>query len=114
MNQKWYHSLKAFLIVFSGFFLLGPAWSQDSHFEVNSMNEAHRKQSDTLAVDILISGGTLSAPAAALQAARSNPEAKILLIEPTAWLGGQATSQGVSAIDNTWFNPGATLMRENP
>lgn len=64
--------------------------------------------------DIIINGGSFSAPAAAFQAARSNPDAQVLLIEPTDWLGGQATTQGVSAIDNSWFAPGAALMRENP
>lgn len=64
--------------------------------------------------DIVISGGAFAAPAAALAAARTSPEARILLIEPTDWLGGQATSQGVSAIDNAWFDPGASLMRDNP
>ncbi len=69
---------------------------------------------DTLRFDIVISGGSFSAPAAALSAARTNPTARILLIEPTDWLGGQATSQGVSAIDNAWFDPGRTVMLQNP
>ena len=69
---------------------------------------------ETLKCDIVICGGSFSAPAAALQAARDNPSAKILLIEPTDWLGGQATAQGVSAIDNAWHDPGATLMRTDP
>lgn len=67
-----------------------------------------------LAFDIVISGGSFSAPAAALAAARTNPDARILLVEPTDWLGGQATSQGVSAIDNSWFAPAGALMRNNP
>jgi hypothetical protein len=66
------------------------------------------------AVDIVVAGGSLSAPAAALQAARDNPDATILLIECTDWLGGQATSQGVAAIDNAWHQPGAGLMRTHP
>lgn len=68
----------------------------------------------SLAFDIVISGGSLSAPAAALQAARCNPQARILLTEPTDWLGGQATSQGVSAIDNAWHEPGRSLMAGSP
>ncbi|GAB4319151.1 MAG: hypothetical protein Kow0059_12960 [Candidatus Sumerlaeia bacterium] len=67
-----------------------------------------------LKADIVINGGTFSAPAAALEAARANPGAQILLIEPTDWLGGQATSQGVAAIDNSHHEPGASLMRNNP
>ncbi|MBX7244335.1 MAG: FAD-dependent oxidoreductase [Candidatus Sumerlaeaceae bacterium] len=64
--------------------------------------------------DVVVVGGSFGAPAAALAAARTNPSAQVLLIEPQDWLGGQATAQGVSAIDNSWFNPGATLMRNNP
>ena len=67
-----------------------------------------------IAADIVIVGGSFSAPAAALAAARTNASAQILLIEPTDWLGGQATSQGVAAIDNAWHDPGATLMRTQP
>ncbi|MGB9692113.1 MAG: FAD-dependent oxidoreductase, partial [Candidatus Sumerlaeaceae bacterium] len=67
-----------------------------------------------LAYDIVIVGGSFSAPAAALAASRTNPNAQILLVEPTDWLGGQTTSQGVAAIDNAWHDPGATLMRTQP
>lgn len=63
--------------------------------------------------DIVISGGSMGAPAAALAAARTHPQARILLIEPTDWLGGQATSQGVSAIDNAWHQPAQKLMIED-
>lgn len=52
--------------------------------------------------DIVVNGGSLGAVASALQAARDNADAEILLLEPTDWLGGQATSQGVSAIDNAY------------
>ncbi|MEQ8819316.1 MAG: FAD-dependent oxidoreductase [Sumerlaeia bacterium] len=58
-----------------------------------------------LAFDIVVNGGSFSAPAAAFAAARENPQAQVLLIEPTDWLGGQATSQGVSAIDNAYHAP---------
>ncbi|MDX1973562.1 MAG: FAD-dependent oxidoreductase, partial [Candidatus Sumerlaeia bacterium] len=68
----------------------------------------------TFQADIVINGGSFSAPAAAMSAARTWPTAQILLIEPTDWLGGQGTSQGVSAIDNAWHEPGASLMRLNP
>lgn len=67
-----------------------------------------------LTCDILVAGGSFSAVAAALAAARTNFKARVILTESTDWLGGQATSQGVSAIDNCWFEPGASLMRENP
>ncbi len=63
--------------------------------------------------DIIINGGSFGAPAAALAAARANPAASILLIEPTDWLGGQATSQGVSAIDNSHHQPAQAIMNNN-
>lgn len=67
-----------------------------------------------ITADIVVSGGSFGAPAAALAAARAYPAASILLIEPTDWLGGQATSQGVSAIDNAWHQPAQALMANNP
>lgn len=81
------------------------------------MAQSNQTTSDTTApleFDIVIYGGSFSAPSAAFQAARMNPDARILLAEPMDWLGGQATSQGVSAIDNAWHNPGASLMRNEP
>jgi hypothetical protein len=66
-----------------------------------------------LQYDIVVNGGSFSAPAAAIAAARTNPAARVLLVEPTDWLGGQATAQGVSAIDNSWHSPGGALMRDN-
>ncbi len=72
------------------------------------------RMSKTLRADVVVCGGSLSAVAAALAAARTNPHAQVLLIEPTDWLGGQATSQGVSAIDNAWFDPGRTIMEHHP
>jgi len=68
----------------------------------------------TILADIIINGGSFGAPAAALAAARANPLAAIVLTEPTDWLGGQATSQGVSAIDNAWHPPAQALMANTP
>lgn len=64
----------------------------------------------TMQYDIVIAGGSLGAPPAAMAAARANPNAQILLLEPTDWLGGQATTQGVAAPDNPWHDPGRTTM----
>lgn len=47
--------------------------------------------------DILIAGGGTGGVAAALAAARRGRQ--VVLIEETDWLGGQMTSQGVSALD---------------
>jgi len=66
--------------------------------------------STTIQTDIVVTGGSFGAPAAALAAARANPTAQVLLVEPTDWLGGQSTSQGVSAIDNAHHAPAGALM----
>ena len=47
--------------------------------------------------DVLVVGGGLGGVAAAWAAARNGR--KVCLLEETDWLGGQATSQGVSALD---------------
>jgi hypothetical protein len=70
-------------------------------------------QAATYEADVVIVGGGMGAPAAALAASRTWTTATILLTEPTDWLGGQATVQGVSAIDNAWHAPGNTIMRDN-
>lgn len=64
--------------------------------------------------DIVVVGGSFSASAAAFAAARTNPNADVLLLEPSDWLGGQATMQGVAAIDNVWYAPANSLMANNP
>jgi hypothetical protein len=48
-------------------------------------------------IEILIAGGGLGGVAAALAACEAG--ARVVLVEPTDWLGGQMTSQGVSALD---------------
>jgi hypothetical protein len=50
-----------------------------------------------IASDIVIVGGGLGGVAAAIAATRHG--ASVALLEETDWLGGQATSQGVSALD---------------
>lgn len=47
--------------------------------------------------DVAVIGGSLGGVAAALAAAESG--ARVVLTEATAWIGGQATSQAVSALD---------------
>ena len=59
------------------------------------MNDA--KMNQRMNCDILIVGGGLGGCAAALHAARMG--LKVCLIEECAWIGGQITSQGVSALD---------------
>jgi hypothetical protein len=60
------------------------------------------------ACDVVIIGGGLGGVSAAMAAARHG--AKVCITEPTNWLGGQATAQGVSALDeNRWIETtGAT------
>jgi FAD dependent oxidoreductase len=52
---------------------------------------------NSLTTDVLIVGGGISGTAAAIQAARLY--VKVVLVEPTPWLGGMLSSAGVSAID---------------
>ncbi len=66
---------------------------------------------ETLKTNILVIGGSMSGAPAAFAAARTNPDAQVLLVEPDDWMGGQSTVQGVAAIDNTSCAPAAALMR---
>lgn len=50
--------------------------------------------------DVVIAGGSTAAFAAALSAAADG--ARVALIEPTDWVGGQLTSSGVPAVDEAW------------
>lgn len=52
-----------------------------------------------LECDLLIAGGSLGGCAAALAACRAGR--RVVLTEETDWLGGQITSQGVSALDES-------------
>lgn len=53
--------------------------------------------SSSLTADVVILGGGLGGVAAALRLCAH--KRSVIIVEPTAWLGGQATSQGVSALD---------------
>ncbi|HHX01968.1 MAG TPA: FAD-dependent oxidoreductase [Firmicutes bacterium] len=50
-----------------------------------------------IAVDVLVAGGGTGGTSAAYQAARAG--FTVLVIEPTHWIGGQITAQGVSCLD---------------
>ena len=52
---------------------------------------------ETITCDVLVVGGGTGGVAAALAAARNG--ATVCLTEETAWIGGQLTAQGVSALD---------------
>jgi hypothetical protein len=53
--------------------------------------------SESLVCDVAVIGGGMGGVAAALAAAESGQ--RVVLAEATCWLGGQMTSQGVSALD---------------
>lgn len=53
--------------------------------------------SSSVTADVVIIGGGLGGVAAALRLCAH--DRSVIIVEPTAWLGGQATSQGVSALD---------------
>lgn len=54
--------------------------------------------------DILVVGGGMGGTAAALRACALGR--RVIVTEPTRWLGGQATSQGVSALDEHQYIEG--------
>ncbi len=61
---------------------------------------------NTIDCDVLILGGSMGGVAAALAALKpdlNGKRLKVCLIEETKWLGGQMTSQGVSALDENWL-----------
>ena len=53
-----------------------------------------------LATDVLVIGGSLGGVAAALAAARAGRN--VILTEENAWIGGQATTQGVPLDEHPW------------
>ncbi len=48
--------------------------------------------------DVVVAGGGMGGSAAAIQAARLG--ASVLVVEPSGWIGGQATAAGVSTMDD--------------
>ena len=54
-------------------------------------------ESDVLPTQVLVVGGGTGGTAAAIQAARLG--AKVIMVEPSPWLGGMLTAAGVSATD---------------
>jgi hypothetical protein len=56
---------------------------------------------DELTTDVLIVGGGLGGCAAALAATRAG--ARVVLTEPTDWIGGQVTQQAVPTDDHRWI-----------
>lgn len=75
-----------FLLLFISFFIIKPIPTTSS-----GLSE------DTHVCEVVINGGSLSALAAAFSA--SDNGSQVCLIEQTDWVGGQLTSQGVSALD---------------
>lgn len=54
---------------------------------------------EVITADVLVVGGGTGGTAAALQAARRNPEMSVVLVSQLPWLGGMLTAAGVSAPD---------------
>jgi hypothetical protein len=59
------------------------------------------KRPDNVDSDVLIIGGSFGGVAAALTAAKMGK--RVILTEETAWLGGQATTQGVPIDEHPWI-----------
>ena len=77
--------LRLTLVLFSAILaFVGPAVAAERHSDF----------------DVVVAGGSTAALAAAVSAAQSG--AKVALLEPTDWIGGQITSSGVPAIDEAW------------
>jgi hypothetical protein len=68
-------------------------------FSIAQAPDKHRE----IDCDVLIAGGSMGGVAAAIKLAASAPKLKVCLIEETSWLGGQMTSQGVSAFDENEY-----------
>jgi hypothetical protein len=62
----------------------------------------------TRETEVLIYGGGTAGMGAAIQAARLG--AKVVVLEPTAWIGGMLTAAGVSALDGNKFAAGGGLI----
>ncbi|WP_157181045.1 FAD-dependent oxidoreductase [Actinopolymorpha alba] len=56
---------------------------------------------ETLRPDVLVAGGGVGGVAAALALLRAHRT--VVLTEPTGWIGGQLTSQGVPPDEHTWI-----------
>ncbi len=70
-------------------------------------------QAATATYDIVVAGGGLGGVAASMQAARMGR--RVLLVEETDWIGGQASTSGVNCIDvgDTRYNTGMYKEFEN-
>ena len=64
---------------------------------------AHGAKADTVTTDVAVIGGGTSGTTAAIQAARSGT--RVVVVEPTAWLGGMLTMAGVGAVDGNYRLP---------
>ncbi|MBQ7594542.1 MAG: FAD-dependent oxidoreductase [Synergistaceae bacterium] len=74
---------------------------QSSKLVSSTLTEPVKLSHDTAAsthYDIIIAGGGMGGSAAAIQASRMG--ARVLIVEPTELLGGQATAAGVSTMDD--------------
>ena len=82
--------------VFSTFFflaLLSGFASLDGAAEAKSVQHIGRRD-----YDVVVAGGGIGGISAAIQAVRLG--ASVLVVEPSDWIGGQATAAGVSTMDD--------------
>ncbi|MBM4413923.1 MAG: FAD-dependent oxidoreductase [Chloroflexi bacterium] len=72
-------------------------WPTVSALKVIQTGVRMKTSTNSLSADVVILGGGLGGVAAALRLCAQSYT--VVIVEPTRWLGGQATSQGVSALD---------------
>jgi NADPH-dependent 2,4-dienoyl-CoA reductase/sulfur reductase-like enzyme len=69
--------------------------------QTNSSEAPSVAKGREMKTDVLIIGGSLGGIAAALAAARMGR--KVIVTEETAWIGGQATVQGIPLDEHPWI-----------
>ncbi len=67
-------------------------------------------QMSAINYDVVVYGAGTSGFAAAIEAVRLG--SKVVLIEPTDWVGGQAVAAGVTSMDNSLYTNPVTNRRE--
>src|SRR3569623_2407077 len=71
------------------------------HAQSTAATSPQKQRAKELHCDVLVIGGSFGGIAAALSAARMGK--RVIVTEETAWIGGQATTQGVPLDEHPWI-----------